>query len=275
MDKKLIFLDIDGTLTEGGSNVPPDSALKAIRAAQKNGHKVFLCTGRNKAMLAPLLQYDFDGYVASAGGYLVCGEDVIYDHPMTKEQYETAIGLLHKHDVVCTVETLDYSYGDDNLEVLLGESGESNSELLRWKRAINENLSVLPFKEYKGEPVYKIVTMMRDISQIDEAKAALDAEFDFCMFNMEKFAIANGEMINRDFDKGQGVEKICKFLNHPIEDTIGFGDSMNDRAMIETVGVSVCMEDGSEMLKEISDLTTAPLNEDGIYKAFEALGLLA
>ena len=40
--EKLIFLDIDGTLTPAGTNVPPDSALEAIRRAQKNGHKVFL-----------------------------------------------------------------------------------------------------------------------------------------------------------------------------------------------------------------------------------------
>ena len=55
MNKKLIFLDIDGTLTEPGSNTPPESALRAIRAAQKNGHLVFLCSGRNYAMLSPLL----------------------------------------------------------------------------------------------------------------------------------------------------------------------------------------------------------------------------
>lgn len=53
MDKKLIFLDIDGTLTTPGSNVPPDSALCAIRRAQEKGNLVFLCTGRNYAMLKP------------------------------------------------------------------------------------------------------------------------------------------------------------------------------------------------------------------------------
>lgn len=275
MNKQLIFLDIDGTLTEGGENEPPKSALKAIRTAQERGHKVFLCSGRNKAMLLPLLKFEFDGYVASAGGYVVCGEDVIYDHPMTSVQYEKAIELLHKHDVVCTVETRDNSYGDDNLEVLLGESGEANSELLRWKKAINENLSVRPFGDYNGEPVYKIVMMMKDISQMDEAKNAMEGEFAFCMSDQNQFAIANGEMINRDFDKGQGVRQICKFLDHPIEDTIGFGDSMNDLEMMETVGFSVCMESGSETLKEMSDLITAPPKEDGIYKAFEALGLLA
>ena len=60
MNGKLLFLDIDGTLTEPGYNVPPASALEAIRKAQKNGHKVYLCSGRNKAMLKPLLAYGFD-----------------------------------------------------------------------------------------------------------------------------------------------------------------------------------------------------------------------
>ena len=64
---KLIFIDIDGTLTIPGENVPPDSALTAIRAAQAKGNKVFLCTGRNPDMLSPLLAYKFDGYVGCGG----------------------------------------------------------------------------------------------------------------------------------------------------------------------------------------------------------------
>lgn len=49
---KLVFVDIDGTLTPPGENVPPESAVRAIKKAQGNGHKVFLCTGRNMDMLA-------------------------------------------------------------------------------------------------------------------------------------------------------------------------------------------------------------------------------
>ena len=37
MNRKLIFLDIDGTLTPAGSNTPPESAMKAIRLAQAKG----------------------------------------------------------------------------------------------------------------------------------------------------------------------------------------------------------------------------------------------
>ena len=59
---KLIFVDIDGTLVEPGSNTPPESAVAAIRAAQAKGNKVFLCTGRNPAMLSPLLKFLTDWF---------------------------------------------------------------------------------------------------------------------------------------------------------------------------------------------------------------------
>lgn len=32
---KLIFIDIDGTLTVAGENIPPSSAVEAIKMAQK------------------------------------------------------------------------------------------------------------------------------------------------------------------------------------------------------------------------------------------------
>ena len=82
-DKKLIFIDIDGTLTVPGENEPPKSAVEAIRKAQANGHECFLCTGRNWDMLSPLLRYHFDGVIGSSGGYVTCHDEVLYDCPMT------------------------------------------------------------------------------------------------------------------------------------------------------------------------------------------------
>ena len=72
MKQKLIFLDIDGTLLPPGEMTVPASAVEAIRQARANGHKVFLCTGRNLRMTKPLLAYGFDGFVCSAGGYVGC-----------------------------------------------------------------------------------------------------------------------------------------------------------------------------------------------------------
>ena len=49
---------------------------------------------------------------------------------------------------------------------------------------------------------------------------------------------------------------------------------MNDLEMIQTVGTSVCMENGSAALKELSDLVCPSVGDDGLKKAFEELGLL-
>ena len=47
MKQKLIFLDIDGTLLPPGEMLIPQSTVEALRKAHANGHKLFLCTGRN------------------------------------------------------------------------------------------------------------------------------------------------------------------------------------------------------------------------------------
>ena len=159
MRHKLIFLDIDGTLTSPGSNIPPASAVEAIRKARAKGHKVFLCSGRNPGMLAPLLVYGFDGYVGSGGGYVVCGEQVLFDCPMTEEQRKTAMELLKKAGVFRTAEARDAAFGDRGMAEFLNRTSGGNSELVRWRKALEEDLNIRPMEEYDGRPLYKIVFM--------------------------------------------------------------------------------------------------------------------
>ena len=273
MNKKLIFLDIDGTLTPAGSNVPPESALAAIRAAQAKGHKIFLCTGRNLAMLSPVLAYGFDGAVASAGGYVFAGDRVLYDCPMTDAQRETAMRLLKENGVFRTVEAKDATYGDEDLGDFLAGASGGNSEIMRWRKALSENLGILPMSQYDGRPIYKIVIMCTGMEQLAPARAALEDQFNFLVQDVAAHGCLNGELINRQFDKGRGVRIVAEAFGVPLEDTIGFGDSMNDLEMIETVGTSVCMANGSPTLKERSDIVCPSVEEDGLAAAFRQLGL--
>jgi Cof subfamily protein (haloacid dehalogenase superfamily) len=272
MSTKLIFVDIDGTLTRPGYMEPPDSAVEAIKKAQEHGNKVFLCTGRNLGMTRPLLKYGFDGYISSAGGYISVDDEIIYDKPMTDEQLRTSMKALQKHDVICNIETRDGSYCDPDMSKLLDDVKDGNSEFERWRRQINENLGIEPLDRYDGSKVYKIVIMFRELSQIKEAEEAVGKDFDFVLQD-DVYGVRNGELINRAYDKGRGVIKVCEHLGVPVSDTYGFGDSMNDYAMIKTVGTSICMANGSTALKKISDVICPPVENDGLARAFSSLGL--
>ncbi len=274
MNRKLMFLDIDGTLTPAGSNHPPESAMKAVKAAQAKGHRVFLCTGRNPAMLAPVLALGFDGAVAGAGGYVFPNDEVLFDCPMKREEFETGMRLLKGNGVFRTIEARDATWGDEDLGDFLKSAGEGNSELVRWRKALAEQLNIRPMSEYDGSPVYKIVFMCREAKQLEPARAALEKDYNFVVQDVAAHNCLNGELINRQFDKGKGVRIVAEHYGTDLADTIGFGDSMNDLEMIETVGYSVCMANGSPTLQAKSDLVCPAVEEDGLYLAFEQLGLL-
>lgn len=276
MDTRLIFLDIDGTLTEPGSNIPPASAREAVRRARANGHKVVLCSGRNYGMLSPLLQYGFDGLVGSAGGYIEYGGQVIYDCPMTPAQQETVLSAFEESGVYRTVESKTGSYTDDGFKRFLQENAQSggNSELLRWRQQLERNLGIRPMAEYRGEPIYKLIFMCRDAGQLQRPRQLLEAEFNFCIQDTDPFGLLNGELINRKFDKGAAVRRLSEYLRIPLEHTVAFGDSMNDLEMIETAGLSVCMENGSPALKKLADTVCPPVTQDGLYRAFCDFGLI-
>ena len=273
---KLIFLDIDGTLTLPGHNVPPESALKAIKKTQTKGNKVFLCSGRNYIMLSPLLQYGFDGVIASSGGYVECEGSVIYDRPMTKEESGRALEILDKNGIFYTVESFDGSYTHEGFKEFLRKNANSgsNSELLRWREQIESSLNILPLSQYDGQPLYKIVVMSDSPARVEEPKNVLTAGYNFVLQAKDQFGFVNGEIISDEYDKGQAVERVCTHYGIDISDTFAFGDSMNDREMLEVAGTSICMENGSEEMKAIVDDVCPAVDDDGIYKAFEKYNLI-
>ena len=70
MKKKVIFLDVDGTLVDYEGNLP-DSAVTAVQKARANGHRVYICTGRSKAEIYPnLWEIGLDGMIGGNGSYV-------------------------------------------------------------------------------------------------------------------------------------------------------------------------------------------------------------
>ena len=159
MGRKLIFLDIDGTLLPPGDMLIPESTLAALDRARANGHKLFLCTGRNHRMTEPLLRHDcFAGAVCSAGGYVLCDGKTLVDIPMEPQQAEGVRAALERNGVECTLEARDATFGGSKMAErwkFIHKKNDAllNSEAERWRKAMEEGM-VHPaaFLITNGEP---------------------------------------------------------------------------------------------------------------------------
>lgn len=281
MTQKLVFLDVDGTLLAPGEMTAPPSAVDALRRARANGHKLFICTGRNYRMASPLLGYGFDGFICSAGGYVCCGDKVLVDIPMRPDQVEGLCKAMEAHGVECTLEARDGTFGGmkmiERFSSLPGNTGAAlNSEAERWRKAMADGMIISPRSEYRGQPIYKIVYIAEHEQDLAQARELYEDQFVFCQSRLDALSggFVNGELINRKFSKGTGIRAICRELGASLEDTIGFGDSDNDLEMAETVAVSVCMANGTERLRSLCTRVCPSVQEDGIAVAFAELGLI-
>lgn len=273
MERKLIFLDVDGTLTVPGGREAPESAVRAIRRAREHGHLVFPCSGRNYEMLEPLLKYGFDGGITSCGGYVFAGGDVLQDCPFTEEQRSRIVTLFREGGAFLEMEAKDAAFIDEGAKRYL-EDGGRNGDLLRMIQAVWIDLGPKTMAEYDGRPVYKMVFVSPGEDRIAAAKTELGGEFEFIIHDFSEPDCIFGEIINRKFDKGSSALLVAEAFGCGAEDTIGFGDSMLDIGLIRAAGTSVCMANGSPRLKEMSDMVCPSVDEDGIEWAFRELGLI-
>ena len=146
--------------------------------------------------------------------------------------------------------------------------------MLRWREQLENELGIRPMAEYQGAPVYKMVFVSPNAAGLREPMRVLGDEFDFCLQGTDQLGAINGELINKAFNKGLAVKRLCRHLDIPIQNTIAFGDSMNDLEMIQAAGLGICMANGSPDLKKIADEVCPAVDEDGLYKAFAQHGLI-
>ena len=87
MNSKYIFLDIDGTLVNFKGEAPA-STIEALNSAKSNGHKLFVCTGRQSSQVYPWLleQVSFDGIISSSGANIRAGETQVSRHCLPNEK---------------------------------------------------------------------------------------------------------------------------------------------------------------------------------------------
>ena len=154
MERKLIFLDIDGTLLVPGETIR-QTVLEGLRKARNRGHQIFVCTGRSVSVLPRELDdLQMDGVIASAGGDIWIHGQNVYRGALTVEQIHKACGILEGYGAVYVLEGYDHMYvSKSGTKVLLDQAPpkDMNPELARWRQFIQKKKNVRNFSDWHPE----------------------------------------------------------------------------------------------------------------------------
>lgn len=83
-----------------------------------------------------------------------------------------------------------------------------------------------------------------------------------------------GDLGVKDIDKAHAIDVLLDYLGVDRKDTIAFGDAKIDIPMLEYCALGVAMGNGGPEILAMADMVTDDVENDGLYKAFEKLGLL-
>lgn len=262
--RKALFFDIDGTIWDDSHRIP-DSTREAFRRMKERGHYLFISSGRTRVFIPDreLLPLGFDGILAGCGTYGEFKGEVKFYHQIPQEEIWRVNDFLRSVDAAYVLEGRHYLYLDEERfpkESLFPQ---------RLKSSMGDRLIRVTGNEKRLEVSKFCANYLQEPAKQQELERVLEPGYTVIHRGGDFM-----EIVPKGFNKATGIQEICRLLAIAHEDTYSFGDSTNDLDMLEYTAHSVCMGDGMQQAKDVAEYVTAPLWEDGIYKACERYGIL-
>jgi len=280
--RRIVFIDVDGTILEHGSRIAPGTP-DAIRAARAAGHLVYLATGRSASDIHPrVAEIGFDGAVTNSGALVTSGGEVVIDRPLSREHADRMIGALKARGIRYFLQTRDGVYASDDMAELMREyaaaidAREAAGEEVRPEDSL-VGLAQRTFPsvdEADLDRIDKAVFVSDHPEGMDELIADLGDQFLIVPGSMPLPGGSNGEINEADTTKGSAIELLLERLGIDAADAVAIGDSWNDIEMFQVCGVAVAMGNAHPELKDLADFVTTDVLDDGIANAFRRLGLI-
>lgn len=277
-DSKVVFLDVDGTITTY-ENVIPESAKRAIRTARANGHKVLMCTGRSKAENPPeLTEIGFDGMIGGNGSYVEVDDQVIMHVHIDVGQCRHIVDWCHERGLEFYLESNNGLFASERFR----EAGKPVLQLYMGRKGV-EHAEDLEVEDVMHGIVFDGELYRDDVNKVSFILSSyqdyLDAVEEFSDMKVGTWGGAGelalfGDVATKDIDKAVAVHKAVEVLGADMADTIAMGDAKVDIPMFEACATSVCMGSGGEEAKAAADFVTTDVDKDGLWNAFSHLGLV-
>ena len=241
MQHQLLFFDIDGTLLSNATHQIPESALSAIAAAQKNGHLVFINTGRTIRTMPSFLKTL---------------------HSFTEEEGQLLIDLMDKWHIEAFLE------GSEDVYCKRGTYRQRIMNQVR-KSFNDEGLGLSCFIEDRNFIYDKFVLVSDNQADSDAFIHEIESFIDVIDRGKGMY-----ECVPKGFSKASAMHLLAEHLDISMDNTWAFGDSSNDLPMFEAAAHGIAMGEHSPVLEPFSEMITDTVDNHGIAKALLHFGLI-
>lgn len=259
---KLIFFDIDGTLRAEEDGYLPQSTIDAIAAARKNGHKVFINTGRTAMNVREDIRFmGFDGYIFGCGTEILYEGRTLFRKPIDTARCRRMAEAVRACDAAPLYERSDALFLD------------SKARVVPWMQ------DLLDLYDRQGLPVQDL--QESNNFSYDKFVIWYDAQTD--MEGFRRLIQGHYTYIDRGYgfaelppagcSKATGMDFVLRELGGSPEDTIAIGDSLNDLEMLKAAHIGIAMGNG-EKLHPYADIITKDLRDDGVAFALKQLNII-
>lgn len=274
--RRLVFLDVDGTLLDHRQRLSP-SAARAVRGARRAGHLVFLSTGRSRAEVpAHVSDLGFDGVVSAGGGFVDRDGELLIAHTLPEDAVETIVAFLERRRIEYSLQAYEGVYPSPGLAARLAALMAVHGVDLG--ADAGENGPGPTARVGRGRPrggvVAKATFFGQDASTFAAVRDGLGERFWVITGTMPYLGEAGGEVTLPGINKGAAIAELVGLLGMTTQDAIAIGDGANDLEMLETVGVGIAMGNADDAVKARADEVTDAVDRDGVYNAFVRHGLL-
>lgn len=262
MSNKVLFFDVDGTLVDSYNGIPdiPEGVKRELKRIQSLGHKIFVCSGRPKAMMDNRF-VDFDGYILANGGYVEIDGKSIFENRMDYHLCKEVVSVLKSINSAYMLETAKEIYIDYDSQELYD--------------FFNHGVIKVNFiREFDEEEVLKRtikIEMNVTNKNRDLVINTINQHFGFVV-NYDQHGSENAfEIYSPTLSKAIGIQHVLDYYGVSKKDTYAFGDGINDIEMIRYVNCGVAMGNAVDELKAVADIVCEPINVGGLEKVLKEL----
>lgn len=259
MDIRLIALDMDGTLLDSKKQLPPDfcdwvRTHTNIKTVIASGRQYYTLIKDFKNMQNELI------FVAENGGLVFEKGEIIYCDEMKKEDVRNSLKMIEKEEVFSPIVC-----GADSAYML-----QKDKDVYDETAVYYEHLKLV--KNFDDvilqDKIIKIAIFVRG------RQAAQMMSFFYKLENHLASVLSGDRWIdisNRTVSKGVAVAAIREKYGINKQQSMAFGDYLNDVSLMESCEESYCMENGHPELKKKAKYIADSNDNNGVMKILSRL----